>query len=213
MAKARLWLLAGVFVLLFALLPLGIVLMTSGPDERAYACQVETDSVLGSTLGGKLQFLLAQTLEGRAPASQFVIAVDHGYTRGVDDQVLIDEVFWVEGTLMDRDTYFGEQYLFFGLPQIYVSQVKTGGFWPDQRTDLGTLYVSPATALLALYFVWALPFMEEFTSLAWALMVARFVLICAAVILVIVWRKRPGRLVMVAGLYVLVAVGLAAAGL
>ncbi|GEM_PF-1367598 len=211
--RTRLWLITGVFVSLFALLPLGVVLLTSGPDERAYVCRVETESVLGSTLGGQLQFLPARTLDGRAPGSEFVINVDHAYTRGVDREVAPGEVLWVEGTLMDPDAYFGEQYLFFGLPQIYVSQIKTGVFWPDQRRDLVTLYGSPVSAVPALYLAWAFPLMEEFTPMAWALTLARFVLVCALVVLVVVWRRRPERLVAVVGVYVLVALGLAAAGL
>lgn len=55
--------------------------------------------------------------------------------------------------------------------------------------------------------------MEEFTPMAWALTLARFVLVCALVVLVVVWRRRPERLVAVVGVYVLVALGLAAAGL
>jgi hypothetical protein len=197
----------------FALLPLGLVQLTSQPDKKAYVCRVETESLLGSTLGGELQFLLVRALGGRAPADTFVITVDHDYTRGAKGAVLPGQAFWVEGTLMDRDTYFGEQYLFFGYPQIYLSQIKTGLFWPDQLSDLWRLYLSPVTSLASLYLVWAFPFMEEFSIGAWLLVLAQFVLVCVCLILAFFWRGRHTRLVTILGLYLVLAVGLAAAGL
>lgn len=206
------WLVGAGLMLVFAVLPVGLVLSISGPDERAYVCEIETRSSLASTMGGKLQFLMVRALEGRAPASDFVITTDGDYTRGAE-QVSPGDVLWVEGTLMDRETFFGEQYLFFGHPQIYVSQIKTGTLWPDQRTDLGRLYLSPVTSFASLYLVWALPFMEEFAYDTWSLVLARFCLACVFVLLAVVWRRTPRRLPFVVGLYLLGALGLAAAGL
>ena len=198
--------------MVFALLPLGLVLPISGTDERAYVCEIEARSSLASTMGGKLQFLLVEALDGRSPAPVFVITIDRDYTRGAAE-VSTGDVLWVEGTLMDQETFFGEQYLFFGHPQIYVSQIKTGALWPDQRTDLGSLYLSPVTSFASLYLVWALPFMEEFAYDTWSLVLARFCLVCAFMAISIVWRRASRRLPVVVGVYLLGALGLAAAGL
>ena len=70
------------------------------------------------------------------------MTLDHGYTAGIGSAAAssaespgthpLGGPFWLHGTLMDRETYFGEQYLFFGYPQLYVDQVKAGLFWPSQ---------------------------------------------------------------------------------
>lgn len=205
--------LAAVLVIVFAALPLFLVRVISGPDSGAIVSKVETESVLASTLNGRLQFMLVRSLEGETPANRFVITVDHSYTRGVATPLSSGRVLCVEGTSMDRETYFGEQYLFFGYPQLYISQIKSGVFWPTQVEDLGVLYLSPATSLLSPYLLGAFPFMEEFEFRVWLLILARFLLVAACVVLVVVWRKRPARLVLVAGLYALAAVGLSAASL
>jgi hypothetical protein len=205
--------LAAVAAVVFVLLPLGLVPLTSGPDEEAYACKVETKSALGSTLGGKLQLLLVHSLDGRAPTNPFVITIDHDYTRAAENPVLPGQVFWAEGTLMDRETYFGEQYLFVGYPQIYLSQVKTGALWPDQKRDPASLYLAPVTSLASIYFVWAFPFLEEFSLGGWLLLVARFLLTCVCLVLGLAWRRRPIRPVGMLGFCLIAAVGLSAAGL
>ena len=64
---------------------------------------------------------------------------------------------------MDKDTYFGGQYLFFGYPQLYVSQVKSGVGGPARWTGSGTLDFSPSPRPQRSHLVVAYPFMEEFS--------------------------------------------------
>ncbi|MBN1629699.1 MAG: hypothetical protein JW990_08045 [Thermoleophilia bacterium] len=203
-----------------------IAALSPATDDGVFVCKVGVHSRLAETLGGKLEFLLVEPEEGRAPAARFVITIDHGYTAGAE--VLAGSkspeasgapgggVFWVEGSLMDRDTFFGEQYLFFGHPQLYVSQVKSGLWWPRQVELIGALYAAPITAFSAFYLVGALPFMEEYSAGAWALTIGRFLLICAAIVVLACYRKQkqhwlPG-IIWVVGVYVLVSTGLAVPG-
>jgi hypothetical protein len=105
------------------------------------------------------------------------------------------------------------RHLFFGYPQLYVSQVRSGPLWPTQVEALRTLYLAPFTPVLSVAAVWVSPFTEEFTAGAWLLMLARFAAVVAAVVLIAMWRRRPFRAVLVVGAYVPLTVGLAAAGL
>jgi len=166
-----------------------------------------------------------ERLDGRAPGERFVATIDHGYTAGVETGAALDgeespvspaiprESFWLQGTLMDRLTYYGEQYLFFGYPQLYVSQVKNGFLWPSQVERLKRLYRAPLATLGSVYLVWAYPFMEEYSLRAWILVLARFLLLCSTAAAAGLWRKRrsvwlPGA-VWAVGIYALTAIGLA----
>jgi hypothetical protein len=118
---------------------------------------------------------------------------------------------------MTPDVFYGDQYLFFGRPQVYVSQVKTTLFWPSQIHRLETLYLSPFVTVASVYWVWMLPYAEEYSLSSWLLVIARFVLLVVAVAAALLWRRRrhawtPG-LIWVVGIYVLLAVALAVPGL
>ena len=113
---------------------------------------------------------------------------------------------------MTPDVYYGEQYLFFGRPQLYVSQVKTTLLWPSQIHRLEELYLSPFVTVASVYWVWMLPFAEEYSVSSWLLVIARFVLLCAAIAAALVWRRKrqawtPG-VIWVVGAYVLLAIAL-----
>jgi len=198
---ARRWIPVAALAVLFLALPVLLVLVLPGTDDQAFQCRARIESRLAQTLGGKLEFLLVTGTGGRPPAEEFVIAVDHGYTSGLPNEAVSGAgsavqpgmTIWLQGTLMDRDTYFGEQYLFFGYPQLYVDQIKTGAFWPSQVERLGSLYLSPVATVLSLYLVWAFPFMEEYELGSWLLIVARFVLLCGAIAAVLLWGKRGPR--------------------
>ena len=114
---------------------------------------------------------------------------------------------------MTPDVFYGDQYLFFGYQQLYVSQVKSTLLWPSQIDRLKTLYLSPLVTVASVVWVWMLPFAEEYSLSSWLLVIARFVLLCAAVAAALVWRRKrhawmPG-LVWVVGVYALLAVILA----
>jgi hypothetical protein len=224
------WRLAAAFMIAYLLVPVIIAAFVTGVPDDAFACRVKVSDRLGGTLGGKLEFLLVDTLDGRSPAARFVATLDHGYTKGIvggpsagaasDDipaseipETPAEAVFALEGTLMNRSTFYGEQYLFFDYPQLYVSQVKTAYFWPSQIDRLERLYLSAFTAFASIYWVWVLPFTEEYSLTSWLLVIARFVLVCAAAAATLVWRKKrhawtPGA-VWATGIYALLAVFLA----
>ncbi len=223
-----LWIPIACLVVAFAVLPFGLIWAAPGVDGEAFVSWAAVESRLAGTLGGKLEFFLMEGLGGRPPAERFVITIDHGYTAGVNPQVdpakaeagapqdralEPGRTLWLQGTLMDPDTYYGEQYLFFGYPQLYVSQVKSGFLWPSQLERLKSLYFSPVATPAAVYLLGAFPFMEEYSAGAWALIIARFLLVCLAVAAAVLYRRKKGRwlpgLVWVLGLYVLGAVGLA----
>ena len=198
-------------------MPLIVILFVTGVNGDAFVCRVKVSDVKGSTESGRLEFLLVAAQAGRSPAATFVATLDHGYTRGLP-QVPVGAVFSLEGTLMDRSTYFGEQYLFFDdYKEVYVSQVKTGALWPSQISGVEKLYLSPFTNFATIYWVVASRFDETYSLGSWLLTLARFLLIVAAVAAALVWRRRTGRwvpgLVWVVGGYVLVAVFLGIPGL
>ena len=221
-----LWIPAACFIVAFAALPLIIVWVSPGLDTDGFVCRAEVKTRLAETLGGKLEFLLAEALDGRPPADRFVVTLDHGYTAGIprgpaspggSGETQPGDAFWLHGTLMDRETYYGEQYLFFGYPQLYVSQVRSGLFWPSQLRRLKDLYLAPVYAPASLYLIVAFPFMEEFSAGTWGLIAGRLALVTLAVAAAVVHRVRRRRwrpgIVWVVGCYALAAVGLTAPGL
>ena len=207
------------FLVAFAAVPLGLVAADPGIGADAFVCKIEVQSRVAETLQGKLEFFLVQGVDGRPPADRFVVAIDHGYTAGVEDAPASTptsapgRTFWLQGSLMDKDTYYGEQYLFFGYPQLYVSQVKSGSLWPSQVERLESLYPAPFIALGSVYLVWAYPFMEEYSLVSWLLIMARFLLLCVAAAVAVCWRKRDSRwtpgLMWVVGVYALLVIALA----
>ena len=221
------WTLGALFAFVFIVVPFIVVFIADGVDPSAFECAVRVGERLGETQNGRLEFLLVDTLDGRSPSREFVAAIDHGYTEGVVrsagegrpggsqdfPEVPADSVFSLVGTTMTPDIFYGEQYLFFDRPQVYVSQVKAALLWPSQIHRIEELYLSPLVAVLSVYWVGALPFAEEYSLASWLLMMARFVLLCGAVAAALILRKKRHRwmpgLVWVVGIYVLVAVALA----
>jgi hypothetical protein len=220
--------LAAAFLAAYLVVPFVLVFIVSGVDSEAFVCRVEVEKRLGETLRGKLEFLLVDVLEGRSPGKEVVIALDHGYTQGLApaptagdgsaarkvSEMPVGSVFGIEGTLMTRDVFYGEQYLFFdGHPQIYAGQLRQGPLWPSQISRLKALYLSPFVSLVSLYWVWVSPFGEEFSFGSWLLVIARFLLICATAATVLILRRRrrvptPG-IIWATGVYVIVTIGLA----
>ncbi|HLA80260.1 MAG TPA: hypothetical protein VJP78_01335, partial [Thermoleophilia bacterium] len=185
----RSWIISALAWGAFIVLPFIVMGASPGLDHDAFATMAKVDSRLAETLNGKLEFFLVSRRDGRAPADRFVLTIDHGYTAGIgsapgsaDNPGLIrGELVWLQGSLMDRETYFGEQYLFFGYPQLYVSQVKSGLLWPSQLERLGRMYLSPVTGVGSGYVVWVYPFIEEYSLGTWLLWIGRFVLLVAAI--------------------------------
>jgi hypothetical protein len=213
----RSWVVAIALLAVSALLPVLLVLAFPGVDQDEYVCRVRIEGRLADSLGGRLEFLRVKEVAGRTPAETFVVTIDHGYTAGVpqevtpadDSVVAAGRTLWLEGTLMDEETYFGEQYLFFGYAQLYVRQVKSGALWPSQVAGLRLLYLSPVTTLASVYLAFVLPFMEEFSLAAWFLILARFVVVLGAVAAVVRWlrgrRRRLPTLLAIADAYLIAA--------
>ncbi len=216
------WVLAAGFLVAFVVLPLIFISLSKGMDRGAFVCRARVVSPLAETLNGELEFLLMDPVAGSPPAGgRFVVALDHGYTRGIPDTADpskqtfdVGEDFWLEGRLMDRDTFFGPQYLFFGYPELYVSQVRSGTFWPAQLDRLRTLYLAPVSSVGVVYLVWDYPFMEGYNLGSWLLVVARFILVAATLAALTLWLRRRARralfAVVIVGVYVLLALLLAA---
>jgi hypothetical protein len=207
------WGLAAAFLVAFIVVPLIVVIFARGIDPNDFVCTVQVKERLGESLGGKLEFLLVDTLDGRSPADQFVATLDHGYTEGIVPAP-VGSVFSLDGALMTPDVFYGEQYLFFGRPQVYASQVKTTLLWPSQIHRLEELYLSPFVTVASVYWVWMFPFTEEYSVSSWLLVIARFVLLCAAIAAALIWRRKrqawtPG-VIWVVGAYALLAIAVAA---
>jgi len=179
-----------ILILLFAGLPFLTVHLVPTDSPEPFVFKARLVEKLGETMEGKLEYFLAEQLEGRAPARTFVVTIDSAFTRR-DRGTELEEGHqaWMQGSVMTPEIYYGEQYLFFGYPQLYIRQVRTGALWPDQVTGLRILYLSPLTALLSLWYMFAYPFMEEFSPGYYALMIVQSVLIVAVIAYCI--RRRP----------------------
>ncbi len=130
-------------------LPLIIVHVYPTDSPQTYVFEGRVIEKLGETLEGKLRYYQVKHIQGNVPAEEFVITVDDSYTRGGQSPDYVGSSIWMMGDLMKPEEYYGDQYLFYEKPQIYVSQVRTGWLWPDQVSGLTILYGSPATSLLA----------------------------------------------------------------
>jgi len=138
-----------------------------------------------------------------------VLSFDESYTRGWEPAVVsIGGTYWIEGSIMTPEVYFGEQYIFYGPPQLYVRQVKTGYLWPDQKTELRALYLSPLSTLAAPI---QLPLLFRSDGLSKKTL-AVVVLRCVLVVTTLVWtiRRRSARpeVVTALSIYILVAIAL-----
>jgi len=171
------------------LLPLLIVQVVPTDTEEPYVFRTHQAEYLGASTNGYLQYHRVEILEGTAPASEIVVALDQNYTRGLDVTGLsAGTEAWMQAGLMTPDVFYGDQYLFFGLPQVYVRQVKMGVLWPDQWSELRVLYLSPVETLAAPLQIPFLVLSDSFTLRILAVLVARCVLI-AATIAVIAKRR------------------------
>ena len=130
-------------------LPILVVLVYPTDSPQPYVFEARVIEKLGESLEGKLRFYMVERIQGSTPAEIFVITIDDPYTRGGQSPDYLGSYIWMMGDNMTREVYYGEQYLFFGLPQLYISQVRTGWLWPDQVIGLTILYGSPATSLFA----------------------------------------------------------------
>jgi len=207
--KKRLYLLAAAAVVATFVLPLVVVLPRPAHVVDEHIFEARLEEMLGQSNNGQLTYVAATTLDGPAPAKDVVLSFDRNYTRGWDPAKLDTGVnYWVEGSLMTPEVYFGEHYIFYGPPQLYVRQVKTGLLWPDQLTELRVLYLSPVSTLAAPIQV-PLLFRSDGIS---STMVAILALRCLLLGTTIVWsvRKRRQRttVVLVLAIYALAAVAL-----
>ncbi len=196
-----------IICILILLVPLSVVYVVTTDSSPPYTFQATVQEKLDETLGGKLQYFLTISGEGTASGSEVVLTIDTAYTRGITDtSIEKGTTIWVRGEMMDRETYYGDQYLFFGYPQVYVRQVKEGIFWPDQTTGMKTLYQSPVTSLFAPAFVWYFPFTEEYSSRMFLVLLTKTLLIVSTVIFLIRSRHEKEKMITIVLIYCLMAI-------
>lgn len=152
--KTQLGIVALLFAILIILVPISIVIIAPIDSPPEYSFEGRLIQNLGSSQEGKLQYHLVESVGGDPPAEQFVVLIDKSFTRQTAQVSLaIGEELWMQGDVMTQSSFFGKQYQFFGEPQIYVSQMKQGSFWPDQRRRLIALYWAPLASLMAPLFL------------------------------------------------------------
>lgn len=176
------------------LLPLAVVLLIPTDTVEPYVFRARLTIMLAQSDSGKLRYFQADTLEGSAPASAVVLALDQAYSRGYDPESTAPGLtVWLQGSLMTPDVFYGEQYLFFDRPQVYVRQVKSGLLWPDQWTELRVLYLSPLETLAAPV---QIPFLVRSDSLTYrvlAVLLMRSVVVVSTIFLLAQKKFRHGR--------------------
>ena len=183
--------LVAVLLLLFIVLPLFIVQLipTDSPEPHVFKAVIGDE--LGRSTNDQLVYFSAEGLEGSYPARDMAVALDRAYTRGASPEDFVPgDAAWFQGGLMTPEVFYGEQYLFFGKPEVYVRQVKSGILWPDQVTELRILYLSPLTTLAAPV---QLPFFvrsEEMTGLVLAVLLARLALVIVLAVVIIRRARR-----------------------
>ncbi len=186
--------LAVLLAVLVLLLPVLVVHLIPTDTYEPFVFRAVLTEHLAQSESGKLQYFRANVVEGNAPASSIVVALDRAYTRGYRPaDVAAGAAAWFQGSLMTPDIFYGEQYLFFGLPQVYTRQVKTGLLWPDQWTELRVLYLSPVETLAAPIQIPFLIHSDSFTYTIMAVLVARTILVGLAVYALIRSRRSPRR--------------------
>jgi hypothetical protein len=164
---------------------------------------------LNETLAGKLQYFKVRSLKGRSPGPEFVVTIDRDYTRGAKAASLqASDRFRVAGGIMTPEIYYGEQYLFFGLPQIYASQIKQGLFWPTQRIEMRLLYLAPLISFWAPITVITLPGSEEYTPLTFGVSLTKTFVIGLAVGLALWFRRSHDGLLIIALGYAIASMAL-----
>jgi len=185
-------------LVVFLVFPLLVVQVAPTDNPQPYIFKAEIVQKLDETMQGKLRYFLVEKLEGSSPTAEFVVTIDRPYTRG---GYLIEleknQQIWMQGNLMTRDKFYGEQYLFFGYHQLYISQIKSGVLWPDQVTEMKILYLSPFTAFTSLAGIFWYPFSEEYSLSNYLAMIAQAMLIIILVILSIKTRARKRSLILI----------------
>jgi len=199
------WLAA--LAVVFVCLPWAIIQFIPSDAIDAYVFEARLEHELGRSSNGQLEYWQAEVQAGDAPGAAIVLAFDRSYTRGFADTSTVQGVsVWFEGGLMTPEVFYGEQYLFYGLPQVYVRQVKSGLLWPDQWTELRVLYLAPPATLAAPIQAVMLIRAEEFTAMLFAVLIARSILVVAAGWVTVSGRLRGRRLACVLLLYAILAV-------
>ncbi len=192
--------------LVFVLLPPIIVqfIPTDSPEEFVFRARISES--LGQSANAQLQYYRVDVTESAELPHVAVVALDRSYSRGYQPPIPINLHAWFQGGLMTPDVFYGEQYLFFGLTQVYVRQVKTGILWPDQWSGLRVLYLSPLQTIAAPLQVVALMRSDSFTYRIMAVLLARSLLLASALWFAIRARSINKHLTVVALAYAVSAV-------
>ena len=186
-------------------LPVFVVLVYPTDNPQPYVFEVRVMEKLGETLEGKLRFYEVERIQGSTPAEIFVVTIDDPYTRGGQSPDYVGSSIWMMGEIMTSEVYFGEQYLFFDLPQLYVTQVRTGWLWPDQVSGLTMLYGSPATSLLA-PLILVMSFNGEVSVLSLSVLGFKSILIAVSAYLIDRCRKKEGYRTMIVIVYCMLSI-------
>jgi len=191
------------------IIPLIVIKIIPSDSPAQYNCKAAILEDFGSSLEGKLKYYLVRNIEGVSPP-QFVATLDTPYTRGLSSIALTTgKEVWMQGNIMTRDVFYGEQYLFFDYPQIYVRQIKESGLWPDQKTELRIMYSAPLINASSLISVWIFPFIEEFSPATFAVLIAQATTVAAAIILFIKRRRNNRHIILIILSYAVVMILLA----
>jgi hypothetical protein len=197
---------ARVVILLFPLLVVQII-PTDSPEP--YIFQARFNEFLGETMDGKLRYYMVGHIDGNSPSPEFVVAVDLDYSRGASAEKIGEgRELWMQGSIMTPEIYYGEQYVFFDLPQLYVRQIKNGVLWPDQLTELRILYLSPFNSLLSPIFLPLYPFTEEFSLMGLLVLAGKTALVVSIGYLAFKRRNDRRFLIKIVLTYSLLAIAL-----
>jgi hypothetical protein len=192
--------------IIIIIIPLVVVQVIPTDTPEPYLCKVKIKEDFGNSGGGKLMYYLVQNIEGASPP-EFVAALDTSYTRGLSHvSPTAGKELWIQGSLMTHDVFYGDQYLFFDYPEIYVRQIKERGLWPDQITELRIMYAAPVMNLSAIATVWIFPFIEEFRPTTFTILIAQAAVVVAATVLLVKRRKKKGHVALVILSYVVIMI-------
>lgn len=206
-AKAPTRRLLALLAALSVLVPLAIVYAMPSDTVEPFVFRARVTEDLGKSTNGQLQYHRIEVVDGDAPAHVIAIALDHSYSRGLTPADVVPGFeAWFQGGLMTPDVFYGEQYRFFGLPQVYVRQVKSGLLWPDQWSELRVLYLSPFETLAAPV---QIPFIlrsDDLTPQILVVLLGRCALIAITVALIVRRRLRGNALAVALLAYALAAI-------
>ena len=187
-------------------IPLIVIKAIPSDSTAQYNCKVAITEDFGSSLKGKLKYYLVRNIEGDSP-SEFVATLDSSYTRGLSRITLnTGEEVWMQGNIMTQDVFYGEQYLFFNYPQIYVSQIKDEGLWPNQKTELRIMYTAPIRNISSVVSVWIFPFIEEFSPDTFTVLIAQATVVIATIVLLVKRWKNKQHITLIILSYALVMI-------